>query len=226
VVRVKICGLTRVDEALACAEAGADWIGVNLFPGSPRFVQPREAARISGALPESVRAVGVFVNRPAAEVAHLAGELGLGIVQLHGQEPPEDLLALGQLQVIRAFRLASVSDWTLVNDYLRRAEALGRPPDAVLIDTYVAGHAGGTGVSLPDATFEHMPPLRHLILAGGLTPENVASRTARVRPWMVDVATGVEKVPGRKDRALVAAFIRAAHSALVDETIDKPPEHL
>jgi phosphoribosylanthranilate isomerase len=226
VVRVKICGLTRIDEALACAAAGADWIGLNLHPGSPRYIQPQEAARIVAALPEPVAAVGVFVDRAAAEVARVAEQLHLGIVQLHGQEPPEDLIALDHLRVVRAFRLASASDWRRVNEYLARAEALGRAPDAILIDSYVAGQPGGTGVPIAEEALDGIPPRHHLILAGGLTPENVARRVARVRPWMVDVASGVENAPGRKDPALVTAFIRATRSALVHEMIDKPPEHL
>src|SRR5262249_47293594 len=132
VVRVKICGLTRVDEAIGCAEAGALWIGLNFHPGSPRYVQPEAAAKIVTALPEAVAAVGIFVDRPTEEVAEISRRVGLGIVQLHGQEPPEDLLALGHLRVIRAFRVAQELTWSKVNDYLVRAHALGRLPDAVL----------------------------------------------------------------------------------------------
>jgi phosphoribosylanthranilate isomerase len=212
-VLVKICGLTCVEDAVACAEAGADWIGLNFHPPSVRSVRPKVAAEIVAALPASVSAAGVFVDRPAAEVAERAERLGLGIVQLHGGEPPEDLLALKHLRVIRAFRLGAASDWAVVSDYVARAEALGRPPDAVLVDAFVAGQPGGTGALIAEAILDHIPPLPRLILAGGLTPHNVALRVARVRPWMVDVASGVESSPGRKDRAAVAAFIRAARGA-------------
>jgi len=222
VVRVKICGLTRIDEALACARAGADWIGLNFHPGSPRHVQPSEAGQIIAALPASVSAVGVFVDQPAALVAEVADRLGLGIVQLHGQEPPEDLLTLGRLQIIRAFRLDRASAWSGLNEYLERARALGRLPDAVLIDAYVAGKPGGTSATIADELLDCVPPLHHLILAGGLTPQNVARQVARVRPWMVDVASGVERAPGRKDLGRVTAFIRAARSALLPEKVDKP----
>jgi phosphoribosylanthranilate isomerase len=210
VVRVKICGLTRVDEALACAGAGADWIGLNFHPVSQRCVQPIIAEEIIASLPASVSAVGIFVDRRAAEVAKVAKRLGLKIVQLHGHEPPEDLLALGDLQIIRAFRLDAASSWSKVNDYLDRARELGRLPDAVLIDAHVAGQKGGTGVTIAEEVLDSAPPLHRLILAGGLTPQNVARRVAQVRPWMVDVASGVETAPGRKDLAQVAAFIRAA----------------
>jgi phosphoribosylanthranilate isomerase len=220
VIGVKICGLTRVDEALACAGLGANWIGLNFHPGSPRYVLPADAAAIIGALPATASAVGVFVDRPAIQVAELATRVGITIVQLHGHEPPEDLLALGSLQVIRAFRLDRAADWSRVKEYLSRARVLGRVPDAVLVDAYIPGRSGGTGATVSDEVLDSIPPLGRLILAGGLTPDNVAERVARVGPWMVDVASGVEKSPGRKDLAKVAAFIRAARSVL-DATTDR-----
>jgi phosphoribosylanthranilate isomerase len=212
-VRVKICGLTCIDDVLACAEAGVEWIGLNFHPSSPRFIEPAQAAAIVAALPPLVRAVGVFVDRPASEVARLADQLGLSIVQLHGQEPPEDLVTLGHLQVVRAFRLRTAADWSGVSAYLARARDLGRPPYAVLIDAYVAGQSGGTGATVESAVLECIPPLPRLVLAGGLTPENVAAKVTLVRPWMVDVASGVESAPGRKDPAKVAAFVKAAKNA-------------
>jgi phosphoribosylanthranilate isomerase len=225
VIGVKICGLTRVDEAVACAGMGADWIGLNFHPGSPRCIAPAEAAAIVGALPASASAVGVFVDRPPNEVAELANRLGITIIQLHGQEPPEDLVALGSLRVIRAFRLDRAATWGHVTEYLDRAGALGRLPDAVLIDTYIAGQYGGTGATIADEVLGSIPPLRRLILAGGLTPENVADRVAQARPWMVDVASGVEKSPGRKDLGRVAAFIQAARSVwLLDRDSGSMPE--
>lgn len=166
-------------------------------------------------LPPSVAPVGLFVNRPAAEVADRADELGIKIVQLHGQEPPEDLVKLNHLQLIRAFRLCRASDWTNVVAYLARAKSAGRVPDAVLIDAFVEGQMGGTGATVDVDVLDCMPPLPGPILAGGLTPENVAAMVARVRPWMVDVASGVEFAPGRKDRAKVTAFVKAARSALL-----------
>jgi phosphoribosylanthranilate isomerase len=172
------------------------------------------AAEIIAALPASLSAVGVFVDRPAREVAEVAERLGLGIVQLHGREPLNDLLVLDHLQIVRAFRLERASAWTEVSDYLARARLMGRLPDAVLIDAYVVGMPGGTGATIANDVLEDIPPLPRLILAGGLKPENVAERVARVRPWMVDVASGVESSPGRKDFARVAAFIGAVRTAL------------
>jgi len=215
VVGVKICGLTRAQDAIACAAAGVDWVGLNFHPGSPRFVQPDRAAEIIAALPLSICAVGVFVDQPATEVADLCRRLGLKFAQLHGNESPEYLLSLGQLKVIRAFRLGGSSDWAGVNDYLARTGVLGCPPDAILIDAYVAGQPGGTGATVCGDVLVSMPPLPRLILAGGLTPTNVAAKVEQFRPWMVDVASGVESAPGRKDPALIAAFVRAAKSARV-----------
>jgi phosphoribosylanthranilate isomerase len=211
-VLVKICGLTCVDDAVACAELGADWIGLNFHRPSPRYVDSETAAEIIAVLPRRVTSVGVFVDRPPAEVAELADRLGLGAVQLHGQEPLEDLAALRRFRVIRAFRLRTSEDWRVVSDFVSRADALGHAPFGVLVDAYVPGLPGGTGMAIDDSLLDERPPLPHLILAGGLTPENIAERTARVRPWMVDVATGVESIPGRKDPAAVAAFIRAVRS--------------
>jgi phosphoribosylanthranilate isomerase len=212
-VRIKVCGLTRPDEALSCARLGADWIGLNFHPGSPRRVDPDVAAEIVATLPKETEAVGLFVDRPPHEVAGLADRLRLRVVQLHGQEPPEDLLNLTHLTIVRAFRLGDAGSVATMVDYLRRCEALGRSPDAVLVDAYVAGQPGGTGQAIATDLLDRLPPLPRLILAGGLTPENVAGRLARVRPWMVDVASGVESSPGRKDPERVAAFIRAARGA-------------
>jgi len=209
-VRIKICGLTSVAEALACASAGADWIGLNFHPPSPRGIDPVLAAEIVAALPASVAAVGLFVDQPPSTVAQVADRLGLRIVQLHGHEPPDDLLALKHLQVVWAFRIGGPEGIDRLKRDLLRADELGCPPAAVLVDADVAGLPGGTGRSIAADLLDLLPPLPRLVLAGGLTPENVADRVARVRPWMVDVASGVESAPGRKDPARVAAFIRAA----------------
>jgi phosphoribosylanthranilate isomerase len=210
-VMVKVCGLTSVADALGCARAGVDWIGLNFHPGSPRHIAHSLAAEIIAALPAGAEAVGLFVDRPAAEVAVVAARLGLRVVQLHGQEPPEDLAALDHLYVVRAVRLGHAGAVAQMARYLDECRTRGRPPDAVLVDAYVAGRPGGTGQAIADEVLDRLPALRlpRLILAGGLTPENVGARVTRVRPWMVDVASGVESAPGRKDPARVAAFVRA-----------------
>jgi phosphoribosylanthranilate isomerase len=212
-VRIKICGLTQVDEAVACLSAGAHWIGLNFHSQSPRFVTLARGAEIMAALPSPTCAVGLFVDRPASEVSDVAAALRLTSVQLHGNEPPEYLQALDHLWMIKAFRLGSEFDVRAMSDYLAQAGELGRMPDAVLIDAQVDGMAGGTGTLIADALLPLLPAFPRLILAGGLTPENVSERLRRVRPWMVDVASGVESSPGRKDLAKVRDFVHAAKSA-------------
>ncbi len=209
---VKICGVTCVEDAIVCAELGADWIGLNFHPASPRSVLPDRAAAIVAALPPTTTAVGVFVDRPPAEVARIADEVGLDHVQLHGQESPEDLSRLARYRVIRAFRLRPPDGWRPVADYLARTAELGCRPRAVLVDAFVPGIAGGTGTAIDAALLDDWPDWPHLILAGGLDATNVAGRIAQVRPWMVDAASGVESSPGRKDPAAVAAFIRAVRA--------------
>jgi phosphoribosylanthranilate isomerase len=209
-VKVKVCGVTSVGDALACAEAGADWIGLNFHPASPRSVDVKTARQVIAALPPSCAAVGLFVDRAPDEVVDLAALLGLQIVQLHGHERPEDLLTLTHFQLVRAFRLRDAQSIECMSDHLRRATELGRAPDAVLIDTFVPGQTGGTGQAIAEPLLAILPPIPRLILAGGLTPENVAKSVRQVRPWMVDVASGVESSPGRKDHARVRDFIRSA----------------
>ncbi len=212
-VHIKVCGLTRREDVYACISAGVDWMGLNFHPTSPRGISRDVAAQLLSDLPPSITPVGLFVDRPAHEVAEYAADLSLPVVQLHGHEPPEDLLALGHLQIIRAFRLGDTASIQALTDYLARASALGRAPDYVLVDAHVANLPGGTGQSIPDRLLRLLPPHSRLILAGGLTPENVAERIQLARPWMVDVASGVESSPGIKDAARIKAFVDAVDNA-------------
>jgi len=201
--------VTRLADALGSVRFGADWIGLNFHLGSLRRVDRSVAAKIIAALPAQAQAVGVFVDRPPAEVAELASRIGLRIVQLHGREPPEDLLALHHLFIIRAYRIGDRAAVDRMTADLEECRSVGRLPDAVLLDTYVPGQAGGTGQSIDANLLLNLPPLPPVILAGGLTPENVTDRIALVHPWMVDVASGVESAPGCKDPARIEAFLRA-----------------
>jgi phosphoribosylanthranilate isomerase len=215
--RIKICGITNIDDALVAADAGADAIGLNFFSKSRRFVTPEIARQISAALPATVRKVGVFVNHSADEVANVVDQVGLDGVQLHGDEPPEIVSQLPSgAMIVRASR-ASIDQLQSLVVYLSACRRIGRTPDAVLIDSAATTDYGGAGhvadwdlITAYRSGFGETP----LILAGGLTPENVASAIASVRPSGVDVATGVEFEPGRKNPAQVLQFVSAARAAL------------
>lgn len=219
--RIKICGVTRPEDAAMIAEAGADAIGLNFYPNSPRFVSDERATEIIAALPPGVAKVGVFVNADADTIRQKAESLGLDWVQLHGDEPPEFIAELPGLAVIRAVRLQDG-----VSVVLPTAKGkLVRPPNAVLIDAYSSSAYGGTGETI---AWDHIPEARrHLaglpvILAGGLTAENVAEAIRMARPDAVDVASGVESSPGVKHLAKVSEFVAAARAGLADRLRPTP----
>ena len=198
--RVKVCGITNLEDALAALEAGAGMLGFNFYARSPRYVAPEEVLRIVERLPEGVECVGVFVNESSpADVKRVAREAGLRTVQLHGAETPEFCRALRGLETVKALR---------VGPDFAPEDAAAYPTDAVLLDAYVAGEWGGTGHtfdwSLARRTREAVP---RLFLAGGLKPENVAAAVAAVRPFAVDVCSGVETSPGRKSLPLLRRFV-------------------
>ena len=214
--RIKICGITNVDDALAAMNAGADAIGLNFYPRSNRSIDLPIAKSISESVPDSVKKVGVFVNASGDEIASVAEQLALDIIQLHGDEPPALLSQLPRrISIIRAFRCGSKGLQPL-QSYLKECESSGRMPDAVLIDSDAQNEFGGTG-HVADWTrianerdFIGRIPL---LLGGGLTPANLAEAIAQVKPDGVDVASGVESAPGRKDIALVQKFVTSARSA-------------
>jgi phosphoribosylanthranilate isomerase len=212
--RIKICGITSVADAVAVAECGADAVGLNFCASSPRHVSLARAQHIVAALPSGVARVGVMVNRPAAEVRQIADQLRLDYVQLHGDEPPEYLAQLGDLPIIRALR--GTNDFRSVADYLAACRSLGHVPAAVLIDAFREGQYGGTG-HRPDwaavASARAEWPAMPLVLAGGLTPDNIGAAIERVRPTAVDTASGVESAPGQKSLERVAQFVGLAQAA-------------
>ena len=204
--RVKVCGITNLEDALAALEAGAEMLGFNFYPRSPRYVTAAEARKIIGRLPGGVTCVGVFVNEPApADVERVAREAGLGAVQLHGDETPEYCRSLRGLTTIKALRVGADYDVESAAAY---------DTDAVLLDAYVAGERGGTGHTfdwaLATLTRERVP---RLLLAGGLNPDNVAAALAAVRPYAVDVCSGVETSPGRKCPELMRRFVEQVKSS-------------
>ena len=213
---IKICGLTSVADALAAAEAGADWIGLNFHPASPRFVEESVARDIVAAIPSSITPVGVFVDRDPKEILAVAARVGFSTVQLHGLRSMEDVAPLAILQVIRAFALTDEASVEEMVSIARRLANSSHPPRAILVDAFVPGLAGGTGQVIAndvlDRVAQIVPALPPLILAGGLNPGNVAERIARVCPWMVDAASGVESSPRHKDPDRMRAFVRSART--------------
>jgi phosphoribosylanthranilate isomerase len=210
---IKICGICDVDTALRVAALGPDAIGLNFYDRSPRCVAPDVAAAIVRRLPAHVEPVGVFVNHTLSEVHALSAACGLHTVQLHGDEPPEFAAALCGFSVIRARRVGAQGLQDVGAD-IERCRRLGVALRACLIDARVEGAYGGTGHTPPWDRLhaewrEDWPPL---VLAGGLTPDNVCAAVSLVHPWGLDVATGVESSPAVKDLVRVGQFIRAARA--------------
>ena len=213
--RIKICGITSVDDALLVARAGADAVGLNFYPRSPRYISFDTARKIVAALPKEIVKVGLFVNAPPVDVCRTYDALSLDLIQLHGDEPPEYLAQLGNRPVMRAFRVKP-GHLHPVLEYLARCRGLQAEPKLSLIDSLIPGEYGGTGKTVDWSTAQQyaaQPGLPPLVLAGGLTPDNVAEAIAAVRPAAVDVASGVESSPGRKDPAAGRKFVQAADAA-------------
>jgi phosphoribosylanthranilate isomerase len=200
---VKICGITNSDDGLAAAEAGADAIGLMFFEQSPRNVSLQTASEIANRLPPYIIKVGVFVNPSEEMVMRAISECGLNILQFHGEETP-DFCQLFPVMTIKAFRVKNAESLTALPDY---------QTDAWLLDAYVADKLGGTGAKFNwELAITAQKLGRPIFLAGGLTPENVADAVRQVQPYAVDVSSGVESAPGKKDHAKVRAFIAAAKS--------------
>jgi phosphoribosylanthranilate isomerase len=212
---IKICGITSAADALMVARAGANALGLNFYPASPRFVETAAAREILSSLPPYVEPVGVFVNSAAGEIRRVAGELALRTVQLHGDFTPDLVAGLRELSLMPAFPLQGESSTGDVLGFLAACEKLGRLPNAILVDAHQPGMFGGTGTLAPwplaRAIVERSPV--PVMLAGGLTTKNVGDAVRQVRPWGVDVASGVEVAPGRKESYKVARFIEAAQRA-------------
>jgi phosphoribosylanthranilate isomerase len=202
--RIKVCGITRLGDALRAAELGADAVGFVFWPGSPRCVSPAQAAAITAALPPMVAAVGVFVDQPLGEIRTIASAVGLSAIQLHGDEPPA---SWGRVpgRCIKAVGAGAGYD----------APAVVAWPSEVwpLVDAHDPGRRGGTGRAADWAFAEAIARARPVILAGGLDASNVHEGIARVHPFAVDVSSGVEREPGIKDPDRLRAFIEAVRAA-------------
>ena len=200
-VRIKICGITNLEDALLAADLGADALGFIFYPKSPRKVAPEAARAIIAQLPPLFTTVGVFVDEDAAAVRELAARLGLDWVQLHGQESPDYCRSLGR-RVIKGFRVQDQHSLAALEAYRGAAQAL-------LLDTYKKGQIGGTGETFNWTLAREAQKYGPIILAGGLNPENVARAIAAAQPQAVDVASGVEAAPGKKDPEKLKRFFAA-----------------
>ena len=213
---VKICGITNLDDARCAAEAGADFLGFIFYPKSPRFVEPEQAAKIAKALKAELggngpRWVGVFVDEPVARVQALLDLVGLDLAQLHGNESRDMVRSLVPC-AFKAIRPRTYDEAEAA--VIAYRDVLSSPKDAalpqLLIDAYHSQQFGGTGISADLVVARSVARQVRLLLAGGLTPETVTTAIEQVRPWGVDVSSGVEAAKGIKDHARVRAFIRAA----------------
>jgi phosphoribosylanthranilate isomerase len=205
-VLVKICGITNAADARAAVEAGANSLGFNFYPKSPRFVAKADAAKIRTQLPAHVEPVGVFVNLPVGEVAALCGEMKLGAAQLHGDESAEMVAELARaLKVIKAFRVGADFSLERLREYTEAS--------AFLLDAARTGQYGGSGKTADWEVARKATAAHRIILAGGLTVENVGDAIRLVRPYGVDVASGVESKPGRKEHGKLREFIQEVRRA-------------
>ena len=202
-IRVKICGITNLDDALRAADAGADALGFIFVEGTPRYVTPAAAAAIVAGLPPFVCPVGVFWDHAPEHVAAVVDECGLGAVQLHGAEPPEHVAAMPR-PVLKTIKVREPDDLAQMDRY---------KPAAFLLDSHARWSEGEARAPIAWTLARSAAARGRVILAAGLTPETVAEAVHVARPWGVDVNSGVEAAPGRKDPAKVARFIRAARAA-------------
>ena len=204
-LKVKICGITNLDDATAAVEAGADAIGFMFYEPSPRNVQIEGVAKIVQKLPLWVLKVGVFVNPDPELVMNALGNCGLNLLQFHGEESPEFCASFGVMNM-KAFRIKDAASLSQIPPYRN---------DVYLLDSHVAGKQGGTGEKFNwNLAVEAKKFGKPIFLAGGLTPENVSQAVHEVRPYGVDVSSGVEASPGKKDHQKIWKFVEAARREL------------
>ena len=197
--KIKICGLTNKEDAKEAARLGADFAGFIFYKRSPRYIEPKDARAIAGTLPAEVIKVGVFVDERLETISEAARLAGLDMAQLHGEEGPEHCsFVRKRIKVIKAFRTRDAKDLEKINEY---------DADFYLLDTYREGKPGGTGEAFDWNILSDKRFSRPVILSGGLRPDNVREAIQKVSPYGVDVSSGVEKSPGKKDFILMRKFI-------------------
>lgn len=203
---VKICGITNLEDALMCAQSGADALGFNFYRQSPRYIEPLAARQIINSLPKKILTVGVFVNEPTpATVVRIVTDSRVGAVQLHGDESPEYCRGLGDRYVIKVLKAGTDFEPESALEYEGRA---------IMLDTFDAEIHGGTGRVFDWAVARKTRTLvPTLFLAGGLSPENVRDAINAVKPYAVDACTALEVNPGKKDSSRVEAFVKAARNS-------------
>jgi phosphoribosylanthranilate isomerase len=201
--KIKICGITNQEDAEAAVHEGADALGFVLYSHSPRYVEPAVAKRIIGRLPPFVLPVGVFVNQDLDTVRHLFDDCGFALAQLHGDESPGFCESLNR-PVLRAIRLRDRNSFLALAEFKGRTGVRGFVVDAFSDTAY-----GGTGHTTDWSLAGEVAKAAPILLAGGLTPENVQEAIRRVHPYGVDVSSGVEESPGRKDPDKIRAFVRS-----------------
>jgi phosphoribosylanthranilate isomerase len=204
-VKVKICGITNLEDAGAAVGYGADALGFVFYRNSPRFISPEKASSIIRSLPSFVVSVGVFVNETPENIQSILSSTGLDVIQLHGEETP-DMCAFSR-RVVKAIRVKSLES-------LSPLEGFRNLVSAFLLDTYTPDSLGGTGRIFNWDIAVEAKQFGRVILAGGLTPENVAAAVGRVRPYAVDVSSGIELRKGKKDHEKMKRFIENAKTAL------------
>ena len=203
-IKIKICGITRMEDAVIAADAGADFIGLNFWPGTPRCVDIVTARKIADAVCAHVKIVAVFVDAEREHIIETAERLGADFVQLHGSETAEFASSLAPLHIIKAFPVATEADVLNLDGY---------PADFYLIDAKGGAMPGGTGRVVDWSLARHARKFGRIFLAGGLNPDNVADAIKAAEPYAVDTASGVESAPGIKDASSVRAFIENARGA-------------
>lgn len=203
-VRVKICGVRSLAESLCALDCGVDALGFNFWPKSPRYIEPEEARGIIDRLPPLISCIGVFVNESSEHVLEVAGIAGINIVQLHGDESPEFCRELDSLKLIKALRVGEGFEPGSIAQY---------PVSAVLLDTNIKGSYGGTGRRFDWRVAIEAKQFARIILAGGLNIDNVAEAITEVKPFGIDVCSGVEAEPGRKDLDKLRQFMTEVRRA-------------